>query len=233
MTLHGSDPGSADTDTPDPMVEGRPPGAANLDTGLRKPPNEAVLSATPTDSSTSPDEPRTAPPVSGTTSSQPDLSSDLAAAQAQIARLEARERRRRPLLIGCFLIVALLIGGPLVATAILDRSRPNGPDVQTIGFGTGGSGCTLTNVGSTFSRGVPIRDVLTFSPALPADGTVTITVERNGTELVDLGDTITVHEPSDCIYGTMRSLEVGHYRIKYQITPSTMPPITGEFDVTP
>jgi hypothetical protein len=140
-------------------------------------------------------------------------------------------RRRRPLLIGCLLVGALLI--PLIATAILDQSGSSGPDIQAIGFGTGGSGCTLTNVASSFPLGVPIRDVVTFSPALPAGGTVTIKIAMNGSELVDRRETITVEEPAACIQGTLSPLEVGHYRLDYEVSPSTMPPISGEFDVTP
>ncbi len=216
----------------DPMDEGRLSVAADLGSGMPALPNGASFSTAPADSNTSPDGPPAAPGVPGTASPPPDLSSDLAA-QARIAKLEARERRRRPLLIGCFLIVALLIAGPLVATAIFDQLGSSGADSQTIGFGTGGTGCTLTNVALSFPRGVPIRDVLTFSPALPAGGTVTIKVERNGTELVDLREMITVDEPSDCIYGTMPSLEIGHYRMEYEVSPSTVPAISGEFDVTP
>ena len=173
-------------------------------------------------------EPQVAPDVPGPPPPPSDHSTDLAAAQARITEPDARKRRRRPLLIGCFLIVALLIAAPLVLTAIL-----GGPSFQSIGFGTGGSGCDLTNVASTFPRGVPIRDVLMFSPELAAGGTVTIKVELNGTELVDLRDTVKVDEPSGCIYGTWPALEPGHYRVEYKVSPSKMPPISGEFEVVP
>ena len=184
----------------------------------------------PSGDGSAPDAGLTAPDASSPPSG---LASDLAAAQARIAELEARERRRRPLLIGCFVIVALVIGAPLVATAILGLSGSTGAAVQTVGFGTGGSDCTLTGVASSFPRGVPIRDVLTFAPALPAGGTVTVTVERNGIEVPDMGETVTVDEPSDCIHGTMLSLEPGHYRVEYDVSPDSVPPISGEFDVTP
>src|SRR5450756_215666 len=54
--------------------------------------------------------------------------------------------------------------------------------------GTGGSGFTLANVGSSFALDVPVRVVVEFSPALPAGGTVTIKLSENGTELVALRD---------------------------------------------
>ena len=71
-------------------------------------------------------------------------------------------------------ILLSVIGAPLIATAVLDSSGSSGPDIETIAFGTGGSGCTLANVGSSFAPGVPVRVVVEFSPALPAGGTITI-----------------------------------------------------------
>jgi hypothetical protein len=136
-------------------------------------------------------------------------------------------------LIGVALVGALLLGLPLIALFVLDRTGSSGPDMQTVGFGTGGSECSLTDVASSFQLGVPIRSVLTFSPALPAGGTVTISVEHDGTELVDRRQTLTLDEPAPCVYGTMTPDEVGHYRVRYTIEPSTMAPMVGEFDVTP
>jgi hypothetical protein len=146
--------------------------------------------------------------------------------------------RRRPLLIGCLLIgVALfgvlLVAGPLIATAVLDQSGSSGPDLTSVGFDAGTSGCTLTDAASTFRLGVPIHSVLTMTPALPTGGTVKIAVEKDGTEIVEARQTITMTEPAPCIWGTLPELEVGHYRMTYEIRPSSLPPVTGEFDVTP
>jgi hypothetical protein len=144
-----------------------------------------------------------------------------------------RPGRRSPLLLGCIVVATLLVAGPLIATWILDQPGSSGADFQAVGFGTGGSECTLTDVASSFKQGVPIRDVLTLSPDLPAGSTVTVKVEMNGAELVDLRDTINFTEPAACIYGTLSGLEVGDYRVEYGITPSTMPPASGTFSVTP
>ena len=84
----------------------------------------------------------------------------------------------------------------------------------------------------SFPVGVPIRYVLTISPALPAGGSVEIRVEKDGTELVELRDTVTVTEPAPCIYSTLAEWEVGLYRLEYSIEPSGLPPIVGEFEVT-
>jgi hypothetical protein len=149
------------------------------------------------------------------------------------APANGKRPNRRRLGIGCLIIGAVLVGLPLVFTALLDRQGSNGPELQAVGFGTGGSGCDLANVGSSFAVGVAIRDVLTVEPALQPGAVVTITTERNGTELVDLHETITIEEPAPCIYGTMPSLDPGHYRVVYDVQPRSMPAISGEFDVTP
>jgi hypothetical protein len=107
------------------------------------------------------------------------------------------------------------------------------PNVVSVGFGTGGSECELTGGASSFTIGVPIRYALTISPALPAGGSVEIRVEKDGIELVELHDTVTVEEPAPCIYSTLADWEIGEYRFEYSIEPSALPPIVGEFEVTP
>jgi hypothetical protein len=142
-------------------------------------------------------------------------------------------RRRSKLLLGCVAAAALvLVGIPLVVTAILDHSGTGGPGMQTIGFGTDGSGCELGDVASTFLVGTPIRVVGTFEPALAPGTTVTVTVLKDEVELVDQRQTTTITEPAPCFHGTLPSLEPGHYRVEYTIDPSMMPPLSGEFDVT-
>jgi len=130
-------------------------------------------------------------------------------------------------------ILPSVIGAPLVTTAVLDSSGSSGPDIETIAFGTGGSGGTLANVGSSFAPGVPVRVVVEFSPTLPAGATVTINVPENGTARVALGGTIKMAEPTPCVSGTLPPLGAGHYRVEAEASPSTTPPISGEFCVTP
>jgi hypothetical protein len=143
-----------------------------------------------------------------------------------------RGRRGRRLAIGCLIIAAVLIGLPLIFTVLLDYGGSRGPELQTVAFGTGGSECDLDRVGSTFPVGASIRDVLTLEPALEEGDDVTITVERDGTELVELQDTVTIEEPAPCIYGSMPPLQAGHYRVIYEVSRSKIPPISGEFDVS-
>jgi len=140
-----------------------------------------------------------------------------------------RPSQRRRLLIGLLVVGALVVAS--VVAASFDQSGSSGPNFASIGFGTGGSECNLTNDGRSFPLGVPIRAVLTFSPALPTGGTVRFKIERNGAELVALRETITVEEPAPCIHGTLSPLEVGHYRVEYELTQTMMSPIRGEFDV--
>ena len=140
---------------------------------------------------------------------------------------------RRRLAIGCLIIGALLVAPPLIFLAIYEGHGSNGPELQSVAFGTGGSGCDLDTVASSFPVGVPIRGVLTLEPGLRAGDVVTITVERNGTELVGRRETVRIETAADCISGTMRSLDAGHYRVTYAVSSSHVPPIEGEFDVTP
>ena len=133
-------------------------------------------------------------------------------------------RSRALLLSQCF-IGTVLIAGLLISCS------PGG--IVGHGYGTGGSECELTGEGTRFPLGVPIHDALTISPALKVGGTVTVTFAKDGEELADLGETYVAHEPTDCLYAILTDLEVGHYRVEYLFDPSTVPPIVGEFDVTP
>lgn len=101
------------------------------------------------------------------------------------------------------------------------------PEIQTIGFGTGGSGCDLTGIARTFSAGVTVYNVATFSP-LP--DSVTITVSKDA--VVIYGPTTAKLDASvGCQTGRMPNLEVGHYKVVMTVVASEMPPLTGEFDV--
>ena len=117
-------------------------------------------------------------------------------------------------------------------TACTDRSGSSGPDMMSVAFGAGGSECSLTDTASTFQHGMLIRTVLEMSPALPTGGTVSVKLEKDGIELIEARQTITVTEPSPCMWGTLPDLDVGHYRMTYAISPGQMPPASGEFDVT-
>lgn len=123
---------------------------------------------------------------------------------------------------------------PLVAGLLLAACGGGsaGPDMQTIGFGTGGSGCTLTGTASSFPIGATIRDVATFSPPLEVGTTITTSVHKDGDELIDR-ETLTVDAAAACMQGVLSPLEAGHYKVTVEITPTSVPPLTGEFDVTP
>ena len=143
------------------------------------------------------------------------------------------------MLLGCLIGAAVaFLGLPLLAVAILDnvdtgsRTVQSVPSLESVGFGTGGSECTLTGTATSFSAGTPIRIVASFSPALPADSSVTIFWERDGTQLTSRREIVRLDESADCIYSTHESLPAGHYRIKYELESSAMPPLAGEFEVT-
>jgi hypothetical protein len=114
-----------------------------------------------------------------------------------------------------------------------DLSGITGPNLTAVGFSTDGSGCAVGTSASSFAEGVSIHAVLTMEPALSAGGTVRVALEKDGTEIVEAGQTITVTEPAPCVWGTLPGLDPGHYRMTYTISPSLMGPSSGEFDVTP
>ena len=129
---------------------------------------------------------------------------------------------------GC-LVVVLLVGLPLVAAAILDSSS-GGPMMQSIGFGTGGSGCVLDATATSFPRGTSVRLVAQFTPELAAGSTVTVRVAKDGGPLDVLG-VVHVETPSDCISGSTAQLEPGQYHIELEVSPRMMPAITSDFVV--
>jgi hypothetical protein len=117
----------------------------------------------------------------------------------------AHTSRSRLLSIG--LVSAALIG--LVGC----ESSASGPDFVAVGFSESGSKCSAGDGASSFAVGVDIHAVLTMSPALPTGGTVKVTMEKDGTELVQDRQTVTVTEPAPCIYSWLIGLEAVHYRV--------------------
>ena len=132
-------------------------------------------------------------------------------------------------LVGAVLLVVVFVGLPLIATAILNSSS-GAPEMQWIGFGTGGSGCVLDVTTETFASGTPVRIVAQFTPELAAGTTVTIKVAKDGGTLEDRG-VVNVDTPSDCISGAMTPLGPGHYHVELDLSQNSMPAITGDFVV--
>ena len=104
--------------------------------------------------------------------------------------------------------------------------------MQSVGFGTGGSGCSLDAIARTFPSGTAVRVVAQFTPELAAGTVVTVGVAKDGGSLEDLG-VINVDTPSDCISGATTPLEPGRYHVELDVRPGTMPPIAGDFVVGP
>lgn len=127
--------------------------------------------------------------------------------------------------------IRVLLTGLLLAGA---ASGCGAGSVQTIGFGTGGSQCTLANDASSFAVGVPVQFVAVFTPELPAGDTVTITLSQDDKELTDMSGTVKLDAAQNCIGGGWRTLTAGHYGVVLSSQADTgMPPLAGEFDVTP
>jgi D-glucuronyl C5-epimerase C-terminus len=118
----------------------------------------------------------------------------------------------------------------LALSALLLVGGCSASEVQSIGFGTGGSGCDLTDVASTFAAGVIVRMVATFSP-LPSS--VTVSTTKDGLHF-DGPTTVKLDGSQNCVSGSLPNLPSGHYKtVISTIPPSQMPALTGEFDVTP
>jgi hypothetical protein len=107
------------------------------------------------------------------------------------------------------------------------------PELQSVGFGTsfgtGDSSCVLAGVASTFPTGATVAMAASFSRPVPSS--VSITSTKDG---VDIYDPVTIKpDLLGCINGRLPGLEAGHYKIVFTVPASEMPPLVGEFDVTP
>jgi hypothetical protein len=122
--------------------------------------------------------------------------------------MPAERSRALPVLVAGLLLAGVAAGcGPAV--------------VETIGFGTGGSGCTLANGASSFASGVPVQFAATFAPDLPAGSSVAISLSRDGKDLPDLSGTVHIDVAQNCVGGGWGSLNAGHYRVVINLSSET------------
>jgi hypothetical protein len=107
---------------------------------------------------------------------------------------------------------------------------PNYSGFETIGFGLGGSQCTIATQMRTFAPDDPIRVNAEYTPSLPAGTVVTIHLSRDGTEVGGYPQTVTFKTATKCVYGSISpgTLPAGHYRL--EVVPDSAPAISGEFD---
>jgi hypothetical protein len=125
-----------------------------------------------------------------------------------------------------------LVVAALVLAGVASACEPAA--VETIGFDTGGSGCKLAEIASSFAAGVPVHFVATFAPDLPAGASVAISLSRDGKDVPELSGTVNLDKAQNCIGGVWKTLDAGHYRVVLDpSSDSGMPALTGEFDVTP
>ena len=143
-----------------------------------------------------------------------------------------RRSGQRSLAIGCVLVAAVLLAGPLIFLAIYNLSSPAGPSVQAVEFGRGGSGCAVTRTDTSFPPGTLIRAVAMFAPELQAGTRISVSTYLDGAELDDYHHVVPVEEPSDCVFVGLAPMEPGRYRVEFAVDPSSLPPVSGEFDIT-
>jgi len=140
--------------------------------------------------------------------------------------------RRTALLIAIAVVAVALVALPLLATAILDGSSGTA-DIESVVFGTGGTGCVVGTAASTFASSDTIRMVAQFTPDVPVGSTITIKVSKDGSELPAAGGTMAIGTAANCISGTLIPLEPGQYFLEVAISPGSLPPVGGTFDVHP
>lgn len=103
-------------------------------------------------------------------------------------------------------------------------------EIETLGFGTGGTGCETTGTASTFRHGTLIHMAASFSPA-PKH--VDISITRDGTADPHSGG-IDLGGADNCIVNDFPDLDAGHYVVTLTPTPAgNVPSLSGAFDVTP
>ena len=107
---------------------------------------------------------------------------------------------------------------------------PNYSGYEIIGFGLGGSECTIDTLMWTFAPDDPIRVNAEYKPSLPAGTTVTIHLTRDGIEVPGYPQTVTFKMATNCVYGNVSpgTLPPGHYR--WEVVPDSAPAISAEFD---
>lgn len=104
-----------------------------------------------------------------------------------------------------------------------------GGSTQSMAFGTGGSLCDLPTIASTFPSGSKVRMTAHFSPA-PSKATATLV--KDGAELGS--SSVDLKADNNCVAFELGALPAGHYKMTVTTVPASgMPPLTGEFDVTP
>ena len=102
--------------------------------------------------------------------------------------------------------------------------------LETIGFGIGGSDCSLGKPARTFATTDKIWVVADYSPSLRAGTVVTFNLTHDGIPVDGYPLKITLDVVTKCVHGTVSPgvLPAGHYRL--DVVPDTARPVSGEFD---
>lgn len=123
--------------------------------------------------------------------------------------------------------ILALLGGPLLATAVID-----GGGVSTLAIGTGGEACEVATRAEVFQAEDPIRLTVTYAPDLPVGTAVTLRLVREGASVPGYPYVLNVDVPTSCISGRLSAspLAPGHYQL--EVAPAGRPSIEGDFDIT-
>ena len=140
------------------------------------------------------------------------------------------ENRRMPRwLVRAALVVVVIVVLGFVLLTFLGRQVANILN-GTVEFGTGGVGCQVEGLASTFTTGQNVHVVAHLNREVRAGEIVTVTLSQDGTQ-IDTGETA-IGETATCITGTIPAggFPAGHLELRYSIGSETLS--RGSVDVT-
>jgi hypothetical protein len=121
--------------------------------------------------------------------------------------------------------------GPTAAVPASPTPTPMESTVQTISFGTGGTGCAVAHDTRSFAPGAQVRFGVTFDPPLPSGTTMRVLVTRDSESVFDIARTLEAE--AACYAGefSMARLQMGIYRWSLTYHGSRQPPTEESFSL--
>ena len=120
---------------------------------------------------------------------------------------------------------------PSAASPMSPTPEPAEPTVQTIAFGTGGTGCAVDHDTRSFTPGAVVRFGVAFDPPLPPGTPMRVVVTRDSESVFDIPRTLETE--TACYSGefSMARLQMGFYRWSLTYDESRQPPIEEKFSL--
>ena len=118
---------------------------------------------------------------------------------------------------------------PTASTTPAFSLDPNYSGYEMLGFGLGGSQCTIDTLMRTFAPDDPIRVNADYIPSLPAGTTVTIHLTRDGIEVPGYPVSVTYETGTDCVHGSVSPGTLPPGRYHWEAVPDSAPAVGGDF----